>query len=80
MRDPFNGVLPLKHVWVNCVNGELEDRALSGILALYDISIAALTFPLILQRKQEKSAADIFGSSNLVSLTSASIFALGVSV
>lgn len=84
-RDAFEGrnLLPLKCVCVNFVNVSVfvegRDPALLGILTLYDISITSLTFQPIIQKK-EKSSADIFGSSNLVSLTSARMFALSASV
>lgn len=88
-HDAFEGqtLLPLKRVCVNGVNVSVfvegRDPALSGILTLYDISIASLTFQLILhckKKKREKNPADIFGSFSLVSLTSARIFALSARV
>lgn len=59
-HDAFEGrkLLPLKRVCVNGVNVSMfvegRDPALLGILTLYDISIASLTFQLILQCREKK--------------------------
>lgn len=59
-HDAFEGrkLLPLRRFCVNGVNVSMfvegSDPALSGILTLYDISIASLTFQLILQCRKKK--------------------------